>query len=101
MRLQPDTRKDQILTAALHVAGRRNGWNSLTREAVAREAQCAESLVSRYFGTMTSFRRDIMRAAISRRELGILAQGLACGDKHAAKAPPELKTAAIHQLAGE
>lgn len=97
-RLHPDDRKQQILTAAIKVAGRPGGWGKLTRDAVAREAGCAEGLVSKYFGTMIAFRRSIMRAAIQARNLAVVAQGLAAGDTNAQKAPPELKAAAVETL---
>lgn len=99
-RLAPDDRKQQILDAAIRVAGRPGGWAQLTRESVAKEADCAEGLVSRYFGTMVAFRRAIMRAAIQARNLAVIAQGLAAGDSNAQKAPPELKAAAVKTLAG-
>jgi len=97
-RLHPDDRKQQILTAAIKVAGRPGGWGKLTRVAVAKEAGCAEGLVSKYFGTMIAFRRSIMRAAIQARNLAVVAQGLAAGDTNAQKAPPELKAAAVETL---
>jgi len=97
-RLHPDDRKQQILTAAIKVAGRPGGWGKLTRDAVAKEAGCAEGLVSKYFGTMIAFRRSIMRAAIQARNLAVVAQGLAAGDTNAQKAPPELKAAAVETL---
>ena len=108
-RLQPDDRKQQILTAAIRVAARPGGWAKLTRDAVAREAGCAEGLPSKYFGTMVSFRRSIMREAIRLAELekappaiydSVIAQGLAAGDKCAQKADPELKARALNTLAG-
>lgn len=99
-RLAPDDRKQQILDAAIKVAGRPGGWAQLTRDAVAKEADCAEGLPSKYFGTMVAFRRAIMRAAIQARNLAVIAQGLAAGDPNAQKAPPELKAAAVKTLAG-
>jgi AcrR family transcriptional regulator len=99
-RLLPDDRKLEILNAAIKVAGRPGGWSKLTRDAVAKEAGCAEGLPSKYFGTMVSFRRAIMRAAIVAEELGVIAQGLAAGDKCAQKADPELKARALNTLAG-
>jgi len=99
-RLLPDDRKLEILNAAIKVAGRPGGWSKLTRDAVAREAQCAEGLVSKYFGTMVPFRRSIMRAAIVAEELGVIAQGLAAGDKCAQKADESLKRKALETLAG-
>ncbi len=99
-RLLPDDRKYEILTAALIVAGEPGGWSKLTRDAVAREAKCADGLVSKYFGTMTAMRRTIMRSAVLTENLSILAQGLAMGDVHAQKADPELKARALNTLAG-
>ena len=99
-RLQPDDRKQQILTAAIRVAARPGGWAKLTRDAVAKEAGCAEGLPSKYFGTMISFRRAIMRAAIGAENLAVIAQGLAAGDKCAQKADESLKRKALETLAG-
>ncbi len=99
-RLQPAGRKQEILNAAIKVAGRPGGWSKLTRDAVAKEANCAEGLVSKYFGTMITFRRSIMRAAIGAENLVVIAQGLASGDASAKKADPELKARALATLAG-
>ena len=99
-RLLPDDRKLEILNAAMKVAGRPGGWAKLTRAAVAECAGCSEGLISKYFGTMISFKRAIMRAAIQDSNLSVVAQGLAAGDKCAQKAPSELKAAALNTLAG-
>lgn len=99
-RLQPADRKQQILDAALRVAARPGGWGRLTREAVAKEAACAEGLPSVYFGTMVNFKRAIMRAAITGRNLPIIAQGIASGDRCALKAPPQLRAEAMTSLGG-
>ncbi len=97
-RLKPDDRKLQILRAALIVASREGGLSTLSRQAVAAEAKCAESLVSRYFGTMVQFKRTIMGAAIHNQILPVIAQGLAMGDKRAQAADPELKSKALATL---
>ena len=99
-RLLPADRKQEILNAALLVASGTGGYAKLTRLAVAKKADCAEALVSKYFGTMISFKRAIMRAAIANSELSIIAQGLAAGDKCAIKAPTDLKARAIYTLVG-
>lgn len=98
-RMKPAERKAEILQAAINVASRPGGWGNLTREAVAKEAECAEGLPSKYFGTMTNFKRAIMRAAISRKNLPVIAQGLADGDKVAAKVDEALKREALATLA--
>ncbi|HWI02368.1 MAG TPA: TetR family transcriptional regulator [Acidimicrobiales bacterium] len=96
-RLAPNVRKEQILAAALRRA-KVQGYNRVTREQIAADAGCAPGLVSNYFGTMVSLRRDIMRAAIRERVLPVIAQGLAAHDPHARKAPDELKQAALATL---
>ena len=100
MRKHPDDRCVQILDAAVNIASKSGGFSKLTRESVAREAQCAEGLVSKYFGTMLSFKRAIVRHAIQKENLSIIAQGLAIGDMHAQKAPKHLKERALQTLAG-
>jgi len=93
-----EVRREVILNAALIVARRPGGWSKLTRESVAIEAQCTDGLVSRYFGTMTDFRRTIMRAAIAQKDLKIIGQALACEYSHAYKADPELRKQALNSL---
>lgn len=99
-RLLPDDRKLEILNASIKVAGRPGGWSKLTRDAVAKEAGCADGLISKYFGTMVTFRRTIMRHAIKAENLAVIAQGLAAGDASAKKADPELKARALSTLVG-
>jgi len=99
-RLLPNDRKYEILMAAIAVASRPGGWSKLTREAVAREAKCAEGLVSKYFNTMSQMRRAVMRSAVLTENLAVVAQGLATGDENALKAAPELKSRALNTLAG-
>jgi hypothetical protein len=71
----------------------------VTRAAIAADAGCSSALISFYFGTMVQLRRHIMRAAIQRQNLPIIAQGLAVGDPHARRAPEALKQAAIASIA--
>lgn len=99
-RQEPADRKDQILSAAIKVAEKSGGFSRLTREAVAKEVGLSEGLVSKYFGTMTAFKRTIMRSAILTENLSIIAQGLASGDTHAQKANKGLKSRALATLAG-
>lgn len=100
MRLHPDDRKEQILNAAITVAARPGGWSKLTREAVASEANCTDSLISAHFGTMTEFKRKVMRAAIKSNNLPVIGQGIAAGDKTACKVPDHIRADALKSLAG-
>lgn len=97
-RLAPKDRKDQILTAAVNLASL-NGYQNVTREAIAEAAQCAPASVSHYFGTMTQLRRDIVRAAVRHAILPVIAQALAARDPHVKKASDELKQKALALLA--
>lgn len=96
-RMKPADRKAEILEAAL-VAARKCGFSKFRQIDIAAEANVSYGLVSTYFKTMTQMRRAVMRAAINRKDLAILAQGLGCGDPDARKAPAELKAKAAKLL---
>lgn len=98
-RFTPDVRKEQILTAALPLAAA-GGYLTVTREQVATASGVTPALIQYHFKTMGQFRRALMRHAIAKGCLRVLAQGLACGDEHASKAPDELKQRAAASLGG-
>ncbi len=91
-------REAQILAAAVKVAAR-SGFNKFTLREVAEEAQVTVKLPGHYFGTMTNLRRKVMREAVRGRVLPVIAQGIALRDRHALKAPAELRQAALESLA--
>jgi len=97
-RANPELRRDQILNVAVTLSVR-CGYNNIRRDHVAEVAGVSEGLVTKYFNTMTQLRRDIIRSAIKKEIPEIIAQGLANGDKHAKKAPPELKNKAANIIA--
>lgn len=97
-RVSPDLRRENILNIAVDVAID-IGYHKLTREVVAETAGVSMGLVSKYFGTMPRLKRDVMRFAIKNKIPQIVAQGLAIQDKHAVKAPQELKNAAAEIIA--
>lgn len=97
-RLAPDDRKAAILEAALHCAGIAP-YHTVTREAIGARAGCAPGTVSHYFSTMTKLRRALMREAVARGLVSIVADGLAQRDPQAAKAAPETLRAARVALA--
>ncbi len=98
-RVHPTIRRDLLLDAAVTVA-RRDGFNSMTRNSIAEQAGVSPPLVSRYLGTMKQLKRDVMRSAVQRSILPIVAQGLALGDPHAMKAPFDLRERAARSIAG-
>lgn len=97
--MSKDKRKTQILAAAM-VEAKQQGYQNVTREAIAQRATCAPGLVSFYFGTMPELKRAIMSEAIRTRELRIVAQGIADGHPKAKRAPDDLKLEALKHLMG-
>lgn len=88
---------DEILAVALKLA-QQAGYKGVTRERVAAAAGISPALVSVRLGTMIEFRRKLMRFAIRRACLPVIAQGLAARDPHARRAPDELKQLALATL---
>lgn len=95
----PLLRKDHILNVAVELSKQPGGFTGLTRQMVAETAGVSSGLINNYYGTMVQLKRDVMRTAIRERVLEIIGQGVACGDKHANKAPKGLKQQAINYLA--
>lgn len=97
-RKNPEARKDEILVAAVELA-KEVGYNKMIRDDIAIKAGVSTGLVTHYFETMIQLRRDVMRYAVRNNIPKIIAQGIANQDKHARKAPPELKAKAVELLA--
>ena len=92
-------RKEMILNAAITVA-ERDSYITMKRVDISAQADCAESLINKYFGTMGQLRRAVMRHAIKNRNFKIVAQGLSNNDSNARKAPEDLKREASQILMG-
>jgi AcrR family transcriptional regulator len=94
-KLQAKERQEQILTTALKLAVK-NGYTKVTRDQIGEAAKIDASLLSYHFGTMTQFRRRLLKEAITRECLPVIAQALIQG-----KLPncsEELKARAALQL---
>lgn len=96
-KVEEGVRKEQIMNACLKLA-RKHNYTSVTRPMIADACGCSEGTVARIIGTMTQLDRNIMRHAIAKEDLIVLAQGLATKNKHALKASDELKIAAAEAL---
>ncbi len=96
-RMGKRARHDEVLDAALRVA-EHIGYNRMTREDIALAARCSPALVSEVLGTMVQCRRSVVRAAVARGVLAVVAQGLALRDPHALKAPESVRLAAARTL---
>jgi len=98
LRLEPSERADNILAAAVAVA-LREGFRGITRDQVAAEANSSVGLIYTYYRSMDSLRDEVMRVAVRDKHLAIVAQGVASGNVVAARAPAELRRAALQTLA--
>ena len=97
-RMKPKDRKEHILHAALTVA-RNRGFNRMDRAAIASQAGVTPALITKYYTTMTQMRRAVMRAAVKREIVEIIAYGIGARDKHALRASDELKQRAADWIA--
>ena len=96
-RMIPADRKACILEAAI-TAAQKQSFSGLRLHHIATAADCSNALVVSYFGTMTKMRRAVMRAAITRQILPIIANGVATGDPTALKVDKALRTKAMATL---
>ena len=95
--LKPDVRANELLDVALDLAAR-TGWRSLTHTSVAQAAGVSPALVVLRLGTKTELLRDVMRRAVNRGVVPVVAEGLAVGDKHAKRAGEALREAAAQHV---
>jgi AcrR family transcriptional regulator len=93
-------RDNIVLNAAIRCA-EEDGWHYITRAKTARLADVAVGTVNNAYGDVTALKDAVMQAAIDRRLLPILAEGLAFGNPVAKSAPEELRLeAAMHLASG-
>jgi len=93
-RLKPTVRKDAIITVALALASDSH-YQKLTRDQIATAAEVSGPAIQYHFKTMTRLRGEIMRAAVKRECLPVIAQGVLAKDPQAAKAPNDLQCKAL------
>jgi len=89
--------KDLILDRALMLATKTN-YNDVTRVAIAKDAEVTESLISYYFGDMKSVRDTIIRYAVEKENLIVIAQALVNKNKIVASIPATLKGRALETI---
>lgn len=97
-RFEPATRKRMLIEAAIEAARQPGGWSRLTRESIAKQAECSDGLISRYLGDMANVRKVIMRVAVKREIREIIAQSIAAHDGYTIKS--ELRQRSISSLLG-
>jgi AcrR family transcriptional regulator len=95
--LAKEARKETILDAAVDEA-LACGWQWITRDAIARRAGISLGCVNYHYRTMIQLKRAVMRAAVDRRILPLIAQGLTDRNEHALGAADDLKAAALESV---
>lgn len=96
-RMNPADRKASILDAAIEAA-QKHGYTGFRLVHVAEIAACSTASVMSYYKTMAVVRRDVMRAAIRRELLPIIATGIAVKDPYVRKVSPDLRQRALATL---
>lgn len=85
-----NARNTAVLEAAI-IEAKTNGYQWITRKDVANRAKVARATVSNAFGTMVELKRAVLRAAVNREILEIVAQGLADRHEIALNAQPDVR----------
>lgn len=93
-RMKPEARRDEILSAAFALAAK-GFYLALTRNEIAEAAGISGPAVQYHFETMAKLRKAIMRAAIAREELPVVAQGIMANDALTKDLPGNLRERAL------
>ncbi len=96
-RLKPEVRKEDLLAVALPLAVEM-GYTKVSREIIAEAAGVSGPALNYHFGTMTKFRRELIRYAIRKECLTVIVQALSAGVSCAKKAPIDLRRKALNSL---
>lgn len=91
-----EDRDERILDAALKLA-EEDHFQFITREKVAAKAGVSPATINNAFGTMPDLKRAVLSAAVERRVLAVIRQGI--GESHpiVMKADKDLLSAAVLQ----
>lgn len=92
-----ENRDERIISAALQLA-EADHYNFITREGVALAAGVSPATINNVYGTMVGLKRAVLTAAVERRVVPVVAQGL--GDRHqiVMDAPEDLRREAAAYL---
>lgn len=90
-------KRDDIVNEVYKLA-ERDGYESLTRDNIAEAAGIAFGSITYYFTTVQNLREQIMKKAIVKKNLVILAAGIAARSEQALAAPERLKQEAVKLL---
>lgn len=91
-------RKELLLCAAIDLS-LKIGYQNITRIKIAKKAHVSVSLINRYFGKIEDLKKEILKAAIEKEVIEIIAQGLKTKDLAVLKISDRLKKKALSFLA--
>lgn len=89
-RLTREERKEQFVEEAIELAISVN-WSAVTQINLATRLSCSPGLILHYWPTVDAFRSEVMRVAVEREIVSIIAQGLGAENAEALVAPRELR----------
>ena len=89
--------KEAIKKSAVALA-RRRGYLAVTRKMIAEASGVSEALITYYYGSVKNLPDLIMQWAVERGDEIVVAQGIACRNTTALKAPVSLKAQAYAEL---
>lgn len=92
-----EDRDSRILEAAIELA-QADSYQWITRDQVAEKAGVSPGTVNNVYGVMSNLKRAVLKAAIERRILRIVAEGLGAKHPLALAAPADLKKEALATL---
>jgi DNA-binding transcriptional regulator YbjK len=98
-RVAPEFRRMALLESAVMVASR-DGWQKMTRDAIAELSKVSPALVSYALGDMKNIKRIVIREAIKRGIVSIIAEGITYGDPEALTVPKKLRSKVNKYIAG-
>ena len=96
-RLSPDERRQAILVAGVQEA-EEIGFQRFSIVGVAERAACSRGLVHYHFDSIEALRKAVMLQAIRNKNLAIIAEGLATGDKQARLVKEPLRSRAARSI---
>lgn len=94
-RLKRTARRDQLLTVAIGLAKSGKSYREVTPSDVAEGAGVSAQWVHQCLGSMQKMQRAIVRAAICREELTIIAQAIVMADPQIRDIDPALRARAL------
>lgn len=98
-RTHADCRKLQILETAI-IVSMDVGLQNLTAEHIARKAKVTRSLINHHFHGIKNLKWLIVKTAIDRRILPIIAQGLLSKEPRFKNISPDLRDEALKSING-